>query len=75
VNRVATFMFYIDDRFYGTITAFVPGAEAADYEFTSGLPVRLLGTLMPTLAPSLDAGRVPVTLPAAVAVPAAAPGT
>ncbi len=60
VNRVATFMFYIDDRFYGTITAFVPGAQAADYEFTSGLPVRLLGTLMQALSPVLDAGRVPV---------------
>ncbi len=54
VNRVATFVFMIDDRFYGTITAFVPGAQAAQYEFTSGLPVRLLGALMPTLAPLLD---------------------
>ena len=45
VNRVATFVFMIDDRFYGTITAFVPGAQAAQYEFTSGLPVRLLGAL------------------------------
>jgi len=56
VNRVATFVFLIDDRFYGTITAFVPGAQAAQYEFTSGLPVRLLGALMPALAPLLDAG-------------------
>lgn len=55
VNRVATFVFLIDDRFFGTITAFVPGAEAAQYEFTSGLPVRLLGALMPALAPLLDA--------------------
>lgn len=55
MNRVATFVFLIDDRFFGTITAFVPGAEAAQYEFTSGLPVRLLGALMPALAPLLDA--------------------
>jgi hypothetical protein len=56
VNRVATFVFLIDDRFFGTITAFVPGAAAgAQYEFTSGLPVRVLGALMPTLAPLLDA--------------------
>jgi len=55
VNRVATFVFLIDDRFFGTITAFVPGAAAARYEFTSGLPVRVLGALMPTLAPLLDA--------------------
>jgi len=55
VNRVATFVFFIDDRFFGTITAFVPGADAARYEFTSGLPVRLLGHMMPILEPLLDA--------------------
>ena len=55
--RSPPFVFMIDDRFYGTITAYVPGAQAAQYEFTSGLPVRLLGALMPTLAPLLD--RVP----------------
>ena len=76
VNRVATFMFYIDDRFYGTITAFVPGAQAADYQFTSGLPVRLLGALMPTLTPMLDAGRpVPVALPTTAVPTTAVPTT
>jgi hypothetical protein len=65
VNRVATFVFMIDDRFYGTITAFVPGAQAAQYEFTSGLPVRLLGALIPTLAPLLDSDPGP--LPEALA--------
>ena len=55
VNRVATFVFMIDDRFFGTLTAYVPGEQAAQYEFTSGLPVRLLGYLMPTLSPLLDA--------------------
>ena len=59
VNRVATFVFMIDKRFYGTITAFVPGAQAAQYEFTSGLPVRLLGALIPTLAPLLDSDPDP----------------
>jgi cell division protein FtsI/penicillin-binding protein 2 len=29
VNRVATFMFMIDDRFFGTLTAYVPGEQAA----------------------------------------------
>ncbi len=55
VNRVATFVFQIDDRFFGTITAFVPGQEAAKYRFTSGLPVRLLGALLPVLGPLIDA--------------------
>ncbi|MCB1853525.1 MAG: transglycosylase domain-containing protein [Halieaceae bacterium] len=54
VNRVATFVFQIDERFFGTITAFVPGAEAENYRFTSGLPVRLLAALMPTLSPLID---------------------
>jgi hypothetical protein len=65
VNRVAVFVFYIDDRFFGTITAFVPGAQAAQYEFTSGLPVRLLGVLMPTLGPLL--GDPPPSLPVGAA--------
>jgi cell division protein FtsI/penicillin-binding protein 2 len=51
VNRVATFVFQIDNRFFGTITAYVAGPDAADYQFTSGLPVRLLGAMMPALAP------------------------
>ena len=71
VNRVATFVFMIDDRFFGTLTAYVPGEQAAQYEFTSGLPVRLLGYLMPTLAPMLDA-PVPEAADAATASPDAA---
>ena len=69
VNRVATFVFLIDDRFFGTITAFVPGAEAAQYKFTSGLPVRLLGELMPILAPLLDS---PVQEPSIIRPPSTA---
>ena len=54
VNRAATFVFMIDDRFFGNITAFVPGADAARYQFTSSLPVRVLGTLLPDLEPMLQ---------------------
>jgi hypothetical protein len=54
VNRAATFVFHIDERFFGNVTAFVPGREAARYQFTSALPVRVLGLLIPTLAPILD---------------------
>jgi membrane peptidoglycan carboxypeptidase len=55
VNRAATFVFQIDDRFFGNLTAYVPGPEAARYQFTSALPVRLVGLLLPALAPVLDA--------------------
>ncbi|QCB45236.1 transglycosylase domain-containing protein [Hydrogenophaga sp. PAMC20947] len=57
VNRSATFVFLIGDRFYGTITAFVPGEKAAQYGFTSGLPVQLLKQLAPTLMPLLEPKR------------------
>ena len=53
MNRSATFVFYIGDRYYGTLIAFVPGLEAEKYHFTSGLPVQILKTLAPDLAPYL----------------------
>jgi membrane peptidoglycan carboxypeptidase len=54
VNRAATFVFMIDGRFFGNVTAFVPGADAAQYQFTSSLPVRVLGLLLPELEPLLQ---------------------
>ena len=56
MNRAATFAFYIGDRFYGVVTAFVPGVKAAAYDFTSALPVQILKELQPALLP-LIAGR------------------
>jgi membrane peptidoglycan carboxypeptidase len=49
VDRTATFVFFLGDRLYGTVTAFVPGAQAASYHFTSSLAVLLLKTLAPEL--------------------------
>ena len=66
VNRSATFVFNIDERFFGTLIAYVPGAQAAAYDFTSGLPVHLLKVLAPTLMPLINAGAASGT--------AAAPG-
>ena len=54
VNRSATFVFFIGDRFFGTLTAFVPGADAADYQFTSALSTQVLKYLLPTLKPLID---------------------
>jgi len=51
VNRAATFVFFLGDRFYGTVTAYVPGPEAAGYGFTSALPVQILARCAPVLAP------------------------
>jgi membrane peptidoglycan carboxypeptidase len=48
-NRTATFVFLIGDRFYGTVTAFVPGEAANQYAFTSSLPVQVFRSLAPML--------------------------
>ncbi len=56
VDRTATVVFFIGDRFYGTITAFVSGAVADRYAFTSSLPVQILKMLGPALEP-LIAGQ------------------
>ncbi len=55
VNRTATFVFFIGDRFFGSLTAYVPGPEAAGYAFTSALPVQLLARLAPDLMPMVGA--------------------
>jgi membrane peptidoglycan carboxypeptidase len=49
VSRAATFVFMVDERYFGTVTAYVPGPEAARFHFTSALPVRIAGLLMPAL--------------------------
>jgi membrane peptidoglycan carboxypeptidase len=50
-NRTATFVFYIGERYFGVVTAYVQGREAENYSFTSSLPV----TLMKVLAPAIVA--------------------
>ena len=49
LNRTATFVFYIGDRYFGVLSAFVPGQEAARYRFTSALPVSILKLLAPAI--------------------------
>jgi membrane peptidoglycan carboxypeptidase len=54
VNRTATFAFYIGDRFFGVISAHVPGAEAAKFDFTSALAAELLKILSSALVPMIE---------------------
>ena len=49
VSRAATFVFMLDDRYFGTVTAYVPGPAAARFHFTSALPVRIAGLLVPAV--------------------------
>ena len=50
VNRSATFMFLLGDKYFGTMVAYVPGEDAAKYHFTSALATQILKSLMPTLS-------------------------
>ncbi len=51
ISRAATFTFFIGDRFFGVITAYVQGPNAGNYHFTSALPVQIMKFLKPTLTP------------------------
>jgi len=53
-NRTAAFVFYIGNRYFGVITAYVQGREAEKYHFTSSLPVTILKLLAPTIIAKLD---------------------
>jgi membrane peptidoglycan carboxypeptidase len=46
VNRTSTFVFFVEDRYFGVITAYVPGPEAGDFGFTASLPAELLRRLL-----------------------------
>ena len=52
-------MFYIGDRFFGTVTAYVDGQDADRFDFTSALAVQLLKVLEPELRPLIK-GKEPV---------------
>jgi hypothetical protein len=54
LNRTATFVFFVGDRYFGVITAFVDGESAAAYGFTSSLPVQVLKNLGPMLSEALS---------------------
>lgn len=52
-SRTATFAFFVGERHFGVVTAYVPGPQAAEYDFTSALPTTVLKLLAPRLVPSL----------------------
>lgn len=51
VSRSATFVFFLGERYFGNITAYVQEPYAARYAFTSALSVQLLKSLTPTILP------------------------
>ncbi|RAU43281.1 MULTISPECIES: transglycosylase domain-containing protein [unclassified Pseudomonas] len=56
INRTATFVFYIGDNHFGTLTAYVPGRAAEGFKFTSALPVQVLKGMAPILNRYLEPG-------------------
>jgi len=56
VNRTGTIVFFIGDKFFGTVTAHVAGEEAAAYKFTSALSAQMLKSLAPVLQPLIAPG-------------------
>jgi membrane peptidoglycan carboxypeptidase len=54
VSRSGTFVFFIGERHFGTLTAYVKGPDAARYQFTSALPTQILKTLAPLLAVEIN---------------------
>lgn len=69
VGRAAAFAFFIGDRFFGVLTAHVPGEIARRYKFTSALPTQVLKALAPELQPLIHG---PPTQPGAIHIMAEA---
>jgi membrane peptidoglycan carboxypeptidase len=55
MNRTAAFVFFIDDRLFGTVVAYVAGVQAGHYSFTSALPLQVFRQLVPKLRPLFGA--------------------
>ncbi len=74
ISRAATFTFFLGDKFFGVITAYVAGDNAGSYHFTSSLPVHILKFLEPTLSPMLNkANAEPIKTIVAVPTPPLTP--
>ena len=57
LNRTATFVFYLGDNHFGTLTAFVSGRSANAFSFTSALPLQVLKGMVPILQPFINAAN------------------
>jgi membrane peptidoglycan carboxypeptidase len=67
LKRTATFVFFLGDNHFGTLTAFVPGRAAEAFKFTSALPVQVLKGMAPILLPYLQPGGNTLCTPPLVA--------
>jgi len=54
INRTASFVFVAGTRFFGMISAHVPGEEAGKYRFTSTLALQAFRALAPAVEPLIS---------------------
>lgn len=54
MSRTSTFVFFIEDRFFGTVVAYVEGPEADTYQFTSSLTTGIFKVIGPHLSALVD---------------------
>jgi membrane peptidoglycan carboxypeptidase len=73
ISRAATFTFFLGDKFFGVITAYVAGENAGSYHFTSSLPVHILKFLEPTLSPMLNKASLPLSIMSVTPAPTIEP--
>jgi membrane peptidoglycan carboxypeptidase len=74
VSRSGAFVFYLGDRYFGTVVAYVAGPEAAKYKFTSALTTQVLKVLAPTLMRHLGKFDAAAAVPCAQARATSQPG-
>jgi hypothetical protein len=58
VNRTASFVFVIGDRFFGMVSAYVEGEDADRYRFTSSLALQTFKALAPAIEPLVAGSEV-----------------
>ena len=75
LDRTATFVFFLGDRFFGTVTAYVPSPAASHYHFSSALAVQLLKGLEPALQPLIGTRVLPPTPATTTPVVSATPAS
>jgi membrane peptidoglycan carboxypeptidase len=53
-NRTAAFVFTVGEKYFGTVVAYVPGEQAANYSFSSALPLQVFKLIVPRLIESVE---------------------
>ena len=64
INRTASFVFVVGERYFGMISAYVDGEAAGDYSFTSSLALQAFRNVADAIEPMVRAGEAQGTLAA-----------